>query len=211
VKHRDIRLGARPTLLLSSDVPVVIGRDGSLYYTSRGASPRLQRMRPSGETSVLATLPVRNESGALRDLNDLAVGADGSVYYTENDAIRRIDPGGRRSTVARNVTLSNCPSVSGIEPRSMPLLRGLAVDAAGTVYVAATGCGSVIRVTPAGEVTTLFQGAGEWSPTGIALFGTDVYVLEFRGAGSDDRRAMVPRIRRIGADGASRVIATVTR
>jgi len=93
----------------------------------------------------------------------------------------------------------------------MPLLRGLAVDAAGTVYVAATGCGSVLKVTATGEVTTLFQGDGEWSPTGVALLASDVYVLEFLGAGSDDRRVMVPRVREIAATGATRVIATARR
>jgi len=66
----------------------------------------------------------------------------GSLYYTENDAIRRIDSDGRVSTVAQNVSPSKCASVQGIERRDQPLLRGLAVDGAGTVYVAATGCAS---------------------------------------------------------------------
>jgi hypothetical protein len=41
--------------------------------------------------------------------------------------------------------------------------------------------------------------------------GTDVYVLEFQNAESDDRREMVPRVRKIAADGTTAVIATVTR
>jgi len=43
------------------------------------------------------------------------------------------------------------------------------------------------------------------------LLGSDVYVLEFLGAGSDDRRAMVPRVREIASTGATRVIATARR
>jgi hypothetical protein len=206
-----VRLGDKPTLLLSSDVPIAIGRDGSLYYPSRGAPLRLMRVKPSGETAVFATLPARTGATELRDLNGVAVGPDGSVYYTENDAVRRIDSSSRISTVAQNVSPAKCASVQGIERRDMPLLRGLAVDAAGTVYVAATGCGSVLKVTATGEVTTLFQGDGEWSPTGVALLGSDVYVLEFLGAGSDDRRAMVPRVREIASTGATRVIATARR
>ncbi|HEV8215459.1 MAG TPA: SMP-30/gluconolactonase/LRE family protein, partial [Gemmatimonadaceae bacterium] len=167
--------------------------------------------RPSGETVVVATLPARTGTAALRDLNGLAVGSDGAVYYTENAALRRIDSGGRVSTVAQNISPARCAPVQGIERRDQPLLRGLAVDAAGTVYVAATGCGSVLKVTAAGEVTTLFQSEGEWSPTGVALFGTDIYVLEFLGAGSDDRRAMVPRVREIAANGKTRVVATARR
>jgi len=205
-----VRLGA-PTLLLSSDVPIATGPDGSLYYPSRGAPLEVIRMRPSGATSVVATLSARAGSPALRDLNGIALGPGGSLYYTENDAIRRIDSDGRVSTVAQNISPSKCASVQGIERRDQPLLRGLAVDGAGTVYVAATGCGSVLKVTAAGDVTTLFQGEGEWSPTGVALFGGAAYVLEFRGAGSDDRRAMVPRVREIAADGKTRIIATAKR
>jgi len=69
----------------------------------------------------------------------------------------------------------------------------------------------VLRVTPAGRVTILPQVPNPWSATGVALFGTDVYVLEFQNAESDDRREMVPRVRKIAADGRTAVIATVTR
>lgn len=206
-----VHLSSVPTLLLSSDVPIAIGQDGSLYYPSRGTQLQVVRMRPSGETNVVATLPTLSGSSPLREINGLAVAPDGTLYYTERGAIRRIDSGGRISTVAQDIVLAKCAQVQGIERQDQPLLRGLAVDAAGVVYVAATGCASVLKVTPAGQVTTLFQGQGEWSATGVALFGRDVYVLEFRGAGSDDRHAMVPRVRTITADGTTRVIATGKR
>ncbi len=147
----------------------------------------------------------------IRDLNDLAAGPDGWLYYTEFNAIRRLSREGRVSTVAQNVSPANCGSVPGMGPADRPLLRGLAVDSTGTVYVAATGCGSVLRITPDGRVSTLFQTEAPWSPTGVALHGSNVYVLEFTGAASDDRRAMVPRVRRIAADGTSRIVATVVR
>ena len=95
--------------------------------------------------------------------------------------------------------------------RRDPLLRGLDVDVNGTIYVAATGCGSVLKVTPAGRVTSLPQAPNPWSATGVAVFGNDVYVLEFQNAESDDRREMLPRVRKIAADGTTAVIATVTR
>ena len=206
-----VRLGEKPTLLLSSDVPIAIGAGAALYYPVRRPSMQVVRMQSSGEITVVATPPARAGAGPLREINDLATGPDGSLYFTENDAVRRIDSGGRVSTVADHVSAPRCASVKGIERESLPLLRGLAVDANGTIYVAATGCGSVLKVTSAGAVSALFQGDGEWSPTGVALSGTDVYVLEFLGAGSDDRPAMIPRIRKIGANGTSQVIATVRR
>jgi hypothetical protein len=55
------------------------------------------------------------------------------------------------------------------------------------------------------------QVANPWPATGVALSGNDLYVLEFQNAESDDRRAMLPRVRKIAADGSTTVVATVTR
>jgi hypothetical protein len=203
-----VRLGSSPTLLLSSDVPVVTGRDGWLYYPSRGPRPDFFRLAASGEPSVTVRV---SEADAKPFVSDLAVGPDGSLYFTADDAVRRIDARGVVSTVARNVRPSPCTAVPGIDRASGPLLRGLAVDSAGNVYVAATGCGSVLRISRSGDVSTVVNVDDGWSPTGVAIFSADVYVLEFLGAGSDDRRAMIPRVRRIGGGGASRIIATVRR
>jgi hypothetical protein len=77
--------------------------------------------------------------------------------------------------------------------------------------VAATGCGSVFKVAPGGRVTVLSQLPRAWSPTGVATFGSDLYVLEFERGDTEDRRAMLPRVRKISADGKTVVVATVTR
>ncbi len=199
------RIGSDPTLLLGSDFPIAMGRDGSLYYPSHGGGTPLQILKflPSGQMSILASLPATTGRGPLRDLNGLAAGPDGSLYYTENDAIRRISREGRISTIVEHIAIAGCAAP--------PLLRGLDVNADGTIYVAATGCGSVLKVTPAGQVTILPQVHSPWSPTGIALFGSDLYVLEFQNAESEDRREMLPRVRKIAADGKTAVLATVTR
>jgi len=208
-----VRLANQPTLLLASDYPVSIGPDGSLYYPSHRAPGALQILRipPSGSTAVAATLPARSGERELRELNGIALGRDASVYYTENDAVRRIDSRGSVSTVAQKVSPAGCKAVPGIGAGDGPLLRGFAVDASGTIYGAATGCAAVVKISSRGEISTLYRSPGDWSPTGIALFGNSVYVLEFLGAGSDDRRAMVPRVTKIDSDGTTRVIATVRR
>lgn len=207
------RIGTSPTLLLGSDFPLAIGRDGNLYFPSHGAGAPLQILRflPSGQTSIMASLPATGGREPVRDLNGLAAGPDGSLYYTEHDAIRRISRAGQVSTVVENVEVVGCTSMPRSSTRRDPLLRGLDVDANGTIYVAATGCGSVLKVTPAGRVTSLPQAPNPWSATGVAVFGNDVYVLEFQNAESDDRREMLPRVRKIAADGTTGVIATVTR
>jgi DNA-binding beta-propeller fold protein YncE len=199
------RIGSNPTLLLASDFPLAIGRDGILYFPSQGETPvKLRTFSPSGQLSVLATLPATTPHGPLRWINGLTAAPDGSLYYSEDDAIRRVSREGRVSTVAEHVKPTGCAAHD-------PLLRGLDVDAGGNVYVADAGCGTVLKLTPAGVVTILPQVQQPWFPTGLALSGEDLYVLEFQNPDTDDRHAMLPRIRKIAADGTTSVVATVTR
>jgi hypothetical protein len=199
------RIGSNPTLLLASDFPIAIAPDGGLYFPTKGGpAVQLERFLPSGQISTTATLPATTSGQPLRWINGLVAAPDGSLYYTEDGAIRRVSREGAVSRVAGDIPSSDCRTHN-------PLLRGLDVDSAGTVYVADAGCGRVLRVTPAGVVTILPQVDRPWFPTGVALSGSDLYVLEFENPDTDDRRAMVPRIRKIGADGVTRVVATVSR
>lgn len=208
-----VQVGADSAVILASSYPIAVGRDGNLYFPSHdvGVPVQLLRMSPSGHTSPLASLPATAAGMPIRDLNGLAAGPVGSLYYTEGNAIRRVNNNGTVSTIAQDISLATCGSVPGMKLSDRPLLRGLDVDTGGTAYVAATACGSVLRVTPNGRVSILFQDEGPWSPTGVALYGRDIYVLEFLGVASDNRSEMVPRIRRISPDGSTRIIATVSR
>lgn len=202
-----MRVGADPTLLLSSDYPIAIGQDGNLYYPSGPAGDlRIMRMTPSGESSVLYTLPATVKGEPLPHIGGIIAGPDGSLYYTEDSAIRRITAG-RISTVATVPALVNRPSIPGMDRH--PYLRGLAVDARGVMYVADTGDARVLKITPRGKVTTLVQTQSPWSPTAVALFGTNVYVLEFLHTTRDVRTDWLPRVRKIASNGKSTIIATL--
>ena len=211
---RDVKLvGTSPSLLIASDYPIAMGRDGNLYYPSVRQSGRLQinRAPPTGATTGVARLPPMTTDGTfLESLNGLTGGADGHLYYTENSAIRRVMQGAVE-TVVSGVQVEGCVAIPGNSPSAGPFLRGLSVDAAGVIYVAASGCGSVLKITPQGRITKLVQLEAPWSPTAVALFGSDVYVLEYLHTEVEDRRAWVPRVRKVSADGKSVVIATVTR
>jgi hypothetical protein len=198
------RAGSTPTVLLASDYPIAIGNDGNLYYPSRrNGGADLIRLEPAGRTSVLATLSVPH-------VNGLAAAPDGSLYYTENTAIRRVGSKGEVATVVGHVTLSSCARIPGNDPDD-PLLRGLAVDSSGAVFVAASGCGRVLKVTPTGHVSTVLQLESPWSPTAIALFHGEIYVLEYLHTAVEDRLQWLPRVRRISANGKNVVIARITR
>jgi len=207
------RVGASPTLLVASDYPIAIGSNGNLYYPSYSSGSGLQMMEltPSGRTSVLTNLSAAG-GGGLRWLNGLAAGAEGSLYYSEDNAIRRISARGQVSPVIANLTLPTCVSIPG---NTRPMLRGLAADNHGTIYVAASGCGSVLNVTSRGQVTTLLQLQSPWTPTAVALFGSDVYVLEYLQTAAslepEDRLAWLPRVRKLTADGRNSIIASIDR
>jgi sugar lactone lactonase YvrE len=202
------KVGANPTLLISTDFPIAIGEEGNLYYPSAPSGQlQINRTLPSGETALFVRLPVSANGRSLPHLNGIAGASDCSLYYTEDTVIRRITPDGRISIVARVRALSRGPSIPGTSQH--PYLRGLAVDARGVMYVADNGDARVLKITPEGRTTTLVQLQSPWAPTGIALFGSDVYVIEYLHTAQDDRAAWLPRVRKITRDGKSRIIATL--
>lgn len=212
---RDVtRVGQNPTLLIASDYPIAIGRNGNLYYPAVTASGRMQIMRaaPAGPATAVATLPARTTDGApLQWVNGLTGGADGHLYFTENSSIRRVTMEGQVETIVKDVRVAGCARIPGNARSEGPFLRGLSVSASGVIYVAASGCGSLLRITPQGHVTKMVQLEPPWSPTAVAVFGRDIYVLEYLHTEIEDRRAWVPRVRKIAADGKSVVIVKVDR
>jgi len=207
------RVGTSPTLLVASDYPLAIGSNGNLYYPSytSGSGLQLMELTPADRTTALINLSAAG-SGDLRWLNGLAAGTDGALYYTEDNAIRRISARGEVSTVVANPKIPTCVSIAG---SSRPMLRGLAADSHGTIYVAASGCGSLLKVSASGQVTTVHQLQSPWTPTAVAVFGSDIYVLEYLQTAAsmqpEDRSAWLPRVRKITADGRTSIIASIDR
>jgi sugar lactone lactonase YvrE len=208
------RVGSNPTLLISSDYPLTVGPDGSLYYPWSHSTNQAQifRLTPSGKTTVFKTLPAaRSPSGELRWRNGITASANGSIYYSEDRAIRKISPDGTVTTVIENLSLSGCGTVPGIESELGAYCRGLAVDTNGSVYVAAAGCRAVVKITADKKVTTVLQASSPWSPTAVALFGADLYVLEYIHTANESRREWIPRVRKVSSDGKVVTVATIER
>ncbi len=201
----------KPDLIMCSDFPLVVGKDGNIYYAdTRPSSAKIMRRTPNGKESVLASNKI------FEFTSGIAVGVDGSLYITEaNNAnantIRKITMSGTVSIIAtfigkpgNDLPLETVPSYC----------RGLAIDSNGTIYVAATGSRSVLKITPQGKVTTLLETGSPWTPTGVAVFNGEVYVLEWHDVTPENlevRIAYIPRIRKIGLDGKVITLSTGLR
>jgi sugar lactone lactonase YvrE len=196
-----------PALVQADGCPIVINKDGNLYYASRGLE--ITRLSPQGELTPLVP-DLGATAKRLGGIKGLAAGPDGSLYVAYPRAVQKITMDGKVTTIADPVVLGDCDKdVAASE--SEPSLRGLAVDPRGVIYAAATGCRCVARITPEGRVRTILKAERPWSPTGVAARGEDVYVLEYTNPNSADRRDWLPRIRKLGRDGRVTTLATVPR
>ncbi len=204
-------VGRAPTLLLSSDFPLVVAGDVLVYPESVDGRVRFIRYSSGGARTVVATLPAATESGPLQWINEMAIGPDGSIYYTENKAVRRVDGQGRITTIAGHVQVKPCSPIPGVSSPEHPYLRGLTVASDGTLYVAASGCGALLRIKPGGQVAVILRTTPPWSPTGVATDAKAVYVLEYLHTASDNRREWLPRVRKLLPDGRSSFIANIQR
>jgi streptogramin lyase len=201
----------KPALIMCSDFPLVVGKDGNIYYAdTRPNSAKIIRRTPEGEESVLASDKI------FEFVSGIAVGVDGSLYITEAsnanaNTIRKITMNGTVSTIATYVGKSS----DDLPLETVPsYCRGLAVDSAGNIYVAATGSRSVLKISPGGKVTNILRVTNPWAPTGIAFFHGEVYMLEWHDVTSENlevRTAWIPRVRKIGPGSKVTTLATVSR
>lgn len=205
--------GKAPRVLVSSDYPILIAADGALYYPEPDAAHRLSlvRLEPGGARSVRARLPGATPNGDLRWINGIASGAGGSLLFTDDKSVYRVSPTGALTDAARNLQVPGCVTPPGDDESPRPYLRGLAEAPDGTLWIAASGCSALLRVSPKGQLEVVLRAERPWSPTAVALGPGGVYVLEYFHTPGDDRRVWVPRVRRLAPDGRVETLVTVKR
>ncbi len=181
--------------------PSGIAVDGSgNLYVGDTSNQVIRKITPAAEVSTLAGTAgmegFADGPGGTALFNTpfgVAVDGTGNVYVADanNHLIRKITPGGAVSTLAGAAGISGSADGSGAAARfNSPC--GVAVDAAGVVYVAESGNGVIRRITPAGVVSTLAGTAGIWgdvdgtgaaarfnTPSGVAVDAAGVvYVAD---------------------------------
>ena len=176
---RRTAAGIRPALISDGGSPLVVGHHGNLYYVCNDEQMipgglLIARLTPDGKETLLGSA-FRQTSEKLGGIKGLASGPDGSLYATYPRAVFKFDLDGKATALVNPVVVADCDSPSS----NGDFLRGLAVDAHGVVYVAATGCRCVVKITPDGQVQTVLKAKAPWSPTGVALRDSDIFVLEY--------------------------------
>jgi sugar lactone lactonase YvrE len=195
-----------------------ISPDGTLVrhlatHAPGGVAVGLTRISPDGKQAPFS--PALRRTLEKRDdgVFGLATGPNDSVYVSTWDAVLRVDQDGTVTTVVHPVVVSDCDEDPADHKPSnrLPYLRGLAVDARGTVYAAATSCHRLLKIAPDGKVETVLKAERPWSPTGVAVHGGEVYVLEYTNANGGPDEGWLPRVRRLGRDGKVTTLATISR
>lgn len=195
-------------LIQADGQPLAAHRDGSLYYAKRNLE--VIRLTPDGkQTTVAPTLEATVEK--LGGIKGLAFGPEDSLYVACPSAIIKVKADGTFSTVAHPIAVPDCDAEFPPEmPEShSPFLRGLAVDARGTVFAAATGCRAVVKISSDGKTSVVMRAEAPWSPTGVAVLEDDVYVLEYEHPHSQNKVDWRPRVRKLARDGKVTMLVTL--
>jgi len=79
------------------------------------------------------------------------------------------------------------------------------------VFVAASACSAVLKITPQGDVSVVLRATDAWSPTGVAMSGDDLYVLEYLHINAERREEWLPRVRMLAADGTATILCNIER
>ena len=140
---------------------VAVDAAGNLYVSDTG-NHKIRKITPAGVVSTLAGTGVSGyadgtgENARFREPSGIATDAAGNVYVADwgNHAIRKITPAGEVTTFAGSGGVPGNTDDTGSAAR-FQLPSGVAVDAAGNVFVADTLNQTIRRITPAGVVTTL--------------------------------------------------------
>jgi hypothetical protein len=214
--------GVKPAVLYASGgAPFVVNPDGNLYYGS--GFPEGDDLTPGGltltrlapdKTRTLFAPGLKDTLAKMKEaITGLATGPDGTLFVAGPSAILKVKTDGTATTLVHPVEVKDGEDAFGKEANSPfyhpPYLRGLDVTEEETVYAAVTGRRCVVKVSKAGKVETVLKSEKPWSPTGVAVRGKDLFVLEY--TNTDQAKDWVPRVRKLGADGKVAVLADLTR
>lgn len=192
--------GPGPDARFSFPMDLVADSAGNVFVADY-LNDVIRKVSPSGAASTFAGTPevcgfVDGPVASARFCNPagVAVDASGTLYVSDstNNAIRKVSPEGTVTTLAGDGWGGSRDGTGPAARFSEPW--GIAVDAAGNVWVADSMNHTIRRITPSGVVTTVAGAAGQqgstdgsgngarfYEPAGVAVdrFG-NVFVADSR-------------------------------
>jgi sugar lactone lactonase YvrE len=169
-----------------------VDASGNLYVTDN-YNYRIRKITPAGVVSTFAGIGTNGSadgSSATAQFslpNDLAIAADGTIYVADwnNHRIRKIAPATGQVTTVAGSTSGFADGVGTAAKFYHPY--GIAVDAAGTIFVADGFNNRIRKINPETRAVTTFAGsssAGNTDGTGTAAQFSNPLALTFDATGN---------------------------
>jgi sugar lactone lactonase YvrE len=132
---------------------IAVDKDGNVYVADTHNN-LIRKITPDGIVTTIAGQQ-RDSAIKLDNPSGIAVDNKGNIYVSDwaNDLIRKITPDGKITTLAGNRAPGSKDGKDTAASFYLP--AGLAVDAAGNIYVADSYNNMIRKITPTGVVTTL--------------------------------------------------------
>ncbi|MES2581195.1 MAG: hypothetical protein V4627_00635 [Pseudomonadota bacterium] len=174
---RDLIDGIGTAARFKSPSNLAVDSAGNVYvidFEDQTLTIILRKITPTGVVTTLfgnGTAGLVDATGATVRLpyatKGIAVDGAGVLYLSAQHAILKITPNGLVTTLAGNVNSAGFVDGTASAAR-FNYLRGIAVDAAGNVYVADHDNNAIRKISPQGQVTTLVTGS-PMGPVGVAV------------------------------------------
>ncbi len=221
--------GGYSTPQLAFPTDIAFGPDGSMYIADKG-NHRVRKLTPDGLISTVAGAGAYGEGGGWGFSGDggkailarlsspagVAVDRDGSVYIADsaNHRVRKVTADGIINTVAGNgeggIGGDGGPATSA---QLAFIFSGIALDAAGNLYIADCTNRRIRMVTKSGIISTIAGGGsdtGEGIPATSAKLGGP-YGLTFDSAGNLYFADITTRVRKVTPAGLIYTVAGISR
>jgi hypothetical protein len=182
--------------------------NGNMYLVANFPAHELLVLKRTPNGTVTPLVGSSDAARAFRQgvpysLGGMAIATDGTLYFVHGSNVSKLTTNGDLVPLVRNVVVENA---SG-KPAGASQLFGLAVDAQGNAFVADHGNRRILKIAADGQLSTPIRADESWFPTGVAVRGDELYILEE--SHTPAYQPIGTRVRKLSLDGRLTVLATV--